>query len=37
MQNSDITFEAASIVQSVVFFLVTSMSIRELFTGKEGR
>jgi simple sugar transport system permease protein len=37
MQNSDITFEAASVVQSVVFFLVTSMRIRELFTGKEGR
>jgi simple sugar transport system permease protein len=36
MQNSDITFEAAAVVQSVVFFLVTSMRIRELFTGKEG-
>jgi simple sugar transport system permease protein len=37
MQNSDMTFEAAAIVQSVVFFLVTSMSIRELFTGRGRR
>ncbi|MCL2479211.1 MAG: ABC transporter permease [Treponema sp.] len=31
MQNSDVTFEAASIVQSVIFFLVTSMVLRGLF------
>jgi simple sugar transport system permease protein len=36
MQNSDITFEIAAIVQSVVFFLVTSMSLRDLFK-KGGR
>jgi simple sugar transport system permease protein len=28
MQNSDLTFEVAAIVQSVVFFLVTSMTLR---------
>jgi simple sugar transport system permease protein len=37
MQNSDITFEIAAIVQSVVFFLVTSVSLRNLFGRKEGR
>jgi simple sugar transport system permease protein len=37
MQNSDITFEIAAIVQSVVFFLVTSVSLRNLFGKKEGR
>jgi simple sugar transport system permease protein len=35
MQNSDITFEIASIVQSVIFFLATSMVLRNLFSGKE--
>jgi simple sugar transport system permease protein len=37
MQNSDISFETAAIVQSVVFFLVTSMSLRNVFGGKGGR
>jgi simple sugar transport system permease protein len=36
MQNSDITFEVAAIVQSVVFFLVTSITLRNVF-GKGGR
>jgi simple sugar transport system permease protein len=36
MQNSDITFEVAAIVQSVVFFLVTSMSLRNIFNEKKG-
>jgi simple sugar transport system permease protein len=36
MQNSDLTFEVAAIVQSVVFFLVTSMTLRNVF-GKGGR
>jgi simple sugar transport system permease protein len=36
MQNSDITFEVAAIVQSVVFFLVTSVSLRKVFR-KGGR
>jgi simple sugar transport system permease protein len=31
MQNSDLTFEVAAIVQSVVFFLVTSVSLRSVF------
>jgi simple sugar transport system permease protein len=35
MQNSDITFEVAAIVQSVVFFLVTSVTLRGAF-GKGG-
>jgi simple sugar transport system permease protein len=34
MQNSDITFEVASIVQSVVFFLVTSLILRNIFVVK---
>jgi len=34
MQNSDVTFEIASIVQSVIFFLATSMVIRGLFRRK---
>jgi simple sugar transport system permease protein len=37
MQNSDLSFETAAIVQSVVFFLVTSVSLRNLFAGKGGR
>jgi simple sugar transport system permease protein len=37
MQNSDITYEIASIVQSVIFFLVTSMVLRSLFSKKEKR
>lgn len=40
MQHSDITFEVASIVQSVIFFLATSMSLRGIFrrdrSGKGG-
>jgi simple sugar transport system permease protein len=36
MQNSDLTFEVAAIVQSVVFFLVTSVTLRSAF-GKGGR
>ncbi|MDR1240248.1 MAG: ABC transporter permease [Treponema sp.] len=37
MQNSDMSFETVAIVQAVVFFLVTSMSLRNIFGGKEGR
>ena len=37
MQNSDITFEVASIVQSVIFFLATSMVLRNLSGRKERR
>jgi simple sugar transport system permease protein len=36
MQNSDITFEVASIVQSVVFFLITSLVLRNIFAAKAG-
>jgi simple sugar transport system permease protein len=36
MQNSDLTFEVASIVQSVIFFLVTSLSFRKFF-NRGGR
>jgi len=35
MQNSDITFEVGSIVQAVIFFLVTSIVLRNLFAKKE--
>ena len=31
MQNSDITFEIAAVVQSVIFFLATSMVLRSAF------
>lgn len=31
MQHSDITFEVASIVQAVIFFLATSLTLRGLF------
>jgi simple sugar transport system permease protein len=34
MQNSDTTFEVASIVQSVVFFLITSLILRNIFMVK---
>ncbi|MDR1617645.1 MAG: ABC transporter permease [Treponema sp.] len=37
MQFSDVTFELSSIVRSVVFFLVTSAVIRNLFRGKAIR
>jgi simple sugar transport system permease protein len=37
MQNSDMTFEVASIVQSVIFFLATSTALRGIFTKKERR
>jgi simple sugar transport system permease protein len=33
MQNSDITFEVTFIVQAVIFFLVTSLVLRNLFTN----
>jgi len=35
MQNSDITFEIAFIVQAVIFFLATSVILRGLFGKKE--
>jgi simple sugar transport system permease protein len=35
MQNSDITFEVASIVQSVIFFLATSAVMGNVFRGKQ--
>ena len=37
MQNSDITFEVASIAQAFVFFLATSMSLRLVFARKKTR
>jgi simple sugar transport system permease protein len=37
MQNSDITFEVASIAQSVIFFLATSVTLRNLFAGRTRR
>jgi simple sugar transport system permease protein len=37
MQNSDITFELASIVQSVIFFLATSLVLRNTFIKKGQR
>jgi len=37
MQNSDVTFEIASIVQSVVFFLATSIVLRNLSGKREKR
>jgi simple sugar transport system permease protein len=37
MQFSDVTFELSSIVQSVVFFLVTSAVLRDLFKGRRAR
>ncbi|MCL2270137.1 MAG: ABC transporter permease [Treponema sp.] len=37
MQNSDITFEVASITQSVIFFLATSLVLRNFFAGKSKR
>ncbi|MDR0494685.1 MAG: ABC transporter permease [Treponema sp.] len=37
MQNSDMSFELASVVQSVIFFLVTSLILRSLFAKKEKR
>jgi simple sugar transport system permease protein len=37
MQNADITFEVASIVQAVIFFLATSLVMRNLLSGKEKR
>ncbi|GHV92181.1 ABC transporter permease [Spirochaetia bacterium] len=36
MQNSDVTFEIASIVQGTVFFLVTSQVLRNLFKKRKG-
>jgi simple sugar transport system permease protein len=37
MQNADLTFEVASIVQSVIFFLATSMTVRNTFHKREGQ
>jgi simple sugar transport system permease protein len=37
MQNSDITFEVTFIVQAVIFFLVTSLVLRNIFAKKEKR
>jgi len=37
MQNSDITFEIALVVQAVILFLVTSMVLRNLFLRRKGR
>jgi simple sugar transport system permease protein len=37
MQNSDVTFEIASIVQSVIFFLATSQVLRKVWRRKENR
>jgi simple sugar transport system permease protein len=34
MQNSDLTFEVASITQSVIFFFATSAVLRNLFAGR---
>jgi simple sugar transport system permease protein len=34
MQNSDITYEVAFIIQSVIFFLATSLSLRTAFKWK---
>jgi simple sugar transport system permease protein len=34
MQNSDITFEIASIVQAVILFLITSIVLRKIFAKK---
>ena len=34
MQFSDVTYEIASIVQSVIFFLVTSLTLRNLFNTR---
>ena len=36
MQNSDITFEVAYVVQAVILFLATSMVLRGLFLKKRG-
>jgi hypothetical protein len=33
MQFSDVTFELASIVQSVIFFLVSSAVLRDFFAA----
>jgi simple sugar transport system permease protein len=35
MQFSDVTFELASIVQSVIFFLVSSAALRNLFAARD--
>jgi simple sugar transport system permease protein len=35
MQFSDVTFELASIVQSVIFFLVSSAVLRDLFAARD--
>jgi len=37
MQNSDITFEIAAVVQAVILFLATSMVLRNLFLKRKRR
>ena len=37
MQNSDVSFELASIVQSIIFLLATSAVLRNVFSQKEKR
>ncbi|MCL2190718.1 MAG: ABC transporter permease [Treponema sp.] len=37
MQNSDVTFEIAAVVQAVILFLVTSLVLRNLFLKRRGR
>ena len=37
MQNSDVTFEIASVAQAVVLFLATSAALRGAFQGGRGR
>jgi len=37
MQNSDITFEIAAVVQAVILFLATSLVLRNLFLNRKRR
>ena len=37
MQNSDVTFEIAAVVQAVILFLATSLVLRNLFLKRKGR
>ena len=37
MQNTGLTYEVAVIVQAVIFFLSTSLIIKDLFSNKRGR
>jgi hypothetical protein len=36
MQNTGITYEIALIVQAVIFFLATSVVIKNAFSGRKG-